>query len=107
MEGDAASRGIRWQKWTALLNDNFERFEIAGPGKKVKALRIYGGERIRDLVDSLPEPVLKEEANDFVKTMAKLNTFFLPKKNTNVLVARFRKMPRNDHGTRSREMRNP
>ena len=26
MKGDAASKGVRWQKWTALLNDNFEWF---------------------------------------------------------------------------------
>ena len=26
VKGDAASKGVRWQKWTALLNDNFEWF---------------------------------------------------------------------------------
>ena len=31
--------------------------------------------------------------------MAKLDAFFLPKKNTDVLVARFRKMRQNDHET--------
>lgn len=38
--------------------------------KKVKALCIYGGERVHDLVDSLPESEIKGDA--FVKTMAKL-----------------------------------
>jgi len=47
------------------------------------------------LVDSLPEPEIEGDA--FVKTMAKLNAFFLPKKNTDVFVARFRKMRQNDY----------
>ena len=66
-EGDLASRGVRWQKWTALL------------------------------FDSLPEPEMEGDAFD--KTMAKLNAFFLPKKNTDVLVAKFRKMRQNDYET--------
>ena len=39
------------------------------------------------------------EGDALDKTMAKLNAFFLPKKNTDVLVARFRKMRQNDHDT--------
>ena len=96
-EGDLASRGVRWQKWTALQEDNCDWFFVPEAEKKVKALRIYGGERVRNLVDSLPEPEMEGDA--FVKTMAKLNAFFLPKKNTDVLVARFRKMRQNDHET--------
>ena len=48
------------------------------------------------MVDSLPEPEIEGDA--FVKTMAKLNAF-LPKKNIDVLVARFRKMRQNDNET--------
>lgn len=96
-EGDLAPRGVRWQKWTALLEDNCEWFGVTAAEEKVKALRIYGGERVRDLVDSLPEPEMEGDAFD--KTMAKLNAFFLPKKNTDVLVARFRKMRQNDYET--------
>ena len=96
-EGDLASRGVRWQKWTALLEDNCDWFGVTEAEKKVKALRIYGGERVRDLVDSLPEPEIEGDAFD--KTMAKLNAFFLPKKNADVLVARFRKIRQNDHDT--------
>ena len=62
VEGDAVSKCVRWQKWTALLNDNLEWFGITKPGQTVKAPRIYEGEGIRVLVDSLPEPVLEEEA---------------------------------------------
>ena len=58
VEVDVALEGVRWQKWTALLNDNLEYFGITEPGEKVKALRIYGVERIRELVDNLPDPVL-------------------------------------------------
>ena len=55
-EGYLASRGVWWQKWTALLEDNCNWFGVTEAEKKVKALCIYGGERVRDLVDSLPEP---------------------------------------------------
>ena len=90
-------RGVRWQKWTALLEDNCDWFGVTEADKKVKALRIYGGERVRDLVERLPEPEIEGDA--FVKTMAELNAFSLPKKNRDVLVARFRNMRQNDHET--------
>ena len=96
-EGNLASRGVRWQKWTALLEDNCDWFGVTKAEKKVKAFRFYGGERVRDLVDSLPEPEIEGDA--FVKTMAKLDAFFLPQKNTDGLVARFRKMRQDDHET--------
>ena len=50
---------------------------------KVRVLRIYGGQRVRGLVDSLSEPEI--EGGAFGKIMAKLNASFLPKKNTYVL----------------------
>ena len=78
-----------------MLEDNCDWFGVTEAEKKVKALRIYGGERVRDLVDSLPEPEMEGDA--FNKTMAKLNVFFLPKKNTDILGARFRKMRQNDY----------
>mgnify|MGYP000636359015 CR=1 FL=1 len=80
-----------------MLEDNCNWFGATAAEKKVKALRVYGGERVRDMVDSLPEPEMEGDAFD--KTLAKLNAFFLPKKNTDVLVARFRKMRQNDYET--------
>ena len=59
VEGDFASRVVRWQKWTALLKDKCDCFGVTEAEKKVRALRIYGGERVRDLVDNLPEPEIE------------------------------------------------
>ena len=73
-EGNLAPMGVQWQKWTALLEDNCDWFDVLEAEKKVKAFRIYGGERVRDLVESLPEPEMEGDALD--KTMAKLNAFF-------------------------------
>ena len=84
-EGNLAPMGVRWQKWTALLEDNCDWFDVLEGEKKVKAFRIYSGKRVCDLVESLPEPEMERDALD--KTMAKLNAFFLPKKNAEVLVA--------------------
>ena len=80
-----------------MLEDNCNWSGVTAAEKKVKALSIYGGKRVRDLVDSLRE--LEMEGDAFDKTMAKLNAFLLPKKNTDVLVARFRKMRQNDYET--------
>jgi len=77
-----------------LLEDNCGWFGVTEAEKKVKALPIYGGERVRDLVASLAEPEI--EGDVFGKTVAKLNVFLLSKKNADVLAARFRK---NDHET--------
>ena len=47
-EDDLALRGVLWQKWTALLEDNCDWFDVTEAVKKVKALRIYGGETVGD-----------------------------------------------------------
>ena len=78
-----------------MFEDNCNWFGVTEAKKKAKALRIYGGERVCDLVDSFTEPEIEREV--FGKTMAKLNAFFLPKTNTDLLLARFRKMHQNDH----------
>lgn len=90
IEGDPASIGVRWKKWLTLLEDNFDWLDIDDAKKKVKAMRLYGGERLRDLIDTLPDPT--NDNNMYEKTTAKLNAFFVPKKNTDILVNRFRNM---------------
>ena len=65
-----------------MLEDNCGWFGVTEAEKKVKALRIYGGERVRDLLASLPEPEI--EGDVFGKTMAKLNVFLLSKKNADL-----------------------
>jgi len=59
-EGNLAPMGVQWQKWTALLEDNCDWFDVLEAEKNVKAFRIYGGERVRDLVESLPSLKWKE-----------------------------------------------
>lgn len=44
-------------------------------------------ERLRDIIDSLPNP--PGEGNVYEKAITKLNGFFLPKKNIDILVTRF------------------
>ena len=48
---------------------------------KKNGLIIYGGQEIADLDDSIPDPILEGEQNEYTRLIAKLNQHFLPKKN--------------------------
>ena len=48
---------------------------------KKDGLIIYGGQEITDLDDSIPDPILEGEQNEYTRLIAKLDQHFLPKKN--------------------------
>lgn len=89
--GDRLDLGKRWEKW-------IERFErdllyngcsprIAANSEKCQmALLIYAGTTVEDIHDSLPTPEKPEEVQDadwteYMKSKAKLSSYFMPKKN--------------------------
>ena len=53
-------------------------------------MRLCGGEGLRDIIDSLPNPT--SGVDEHQKTKTKLDAIFLAKKNTDVLVTRFQHM---------------
>ena len=50
-----------------MLEDSWDWFGVTKAEKKVKALCSYSGDRVCDLVASLPEPEMEEDAFDKTK----------------------------------------
>jgi hypothetical protein len=80
--GDTTSLGTRWQKWRQGFDLYLVAAGIIDSGQKKALLLHCGGEDLRELYDTLPQPIgLPEDANDYVKVCAALDIYFLPKKN--------------------------
>lgn len=79
--GDPTSLGTRWKKW----RQGFDLYIIAAgitDNNQTKALLLHcGGEDLRELFDTLPEPDLPAETNVYKIACTKLDTYFLPRKN--------------------------
>jgi len=56
-------------------------FRISNTQDRIDALHIYGGEQIRELIESLesiPTPSLAELQNKYERIIAKLDSHFIP-----------------------------
>ena len=72
--------GRQWKKWKNELLTRFRYFRIASTQDCVDALHIYGGEQIRELIESLenvPTPSSAESLNEYKKIIAKLDNHFI------------------------------
>ncbi len=59
---DQDETGRMWRKWKAELITRFRFFRIQNDQDKTDVISIYGGEHIRELIDTLPnEPTADEE----------------------------------------------
>ena len=63
------------------IERQFRFFGIEDSQLKKDGLIIYGGQEIADLDDSIPDPILEGEQNEYTRLIAKLDQHFLPKKN--------------------------
>ncbi len=64
-------------RWHKELDTRFRYFKITEVTHKVDAINIYGGEHIRELIDTLPNR--PQEAGDAYQAItAKLNHYFTP-----------------------------
>ena len=72
---------VCWAKWKKNSERQFRFFGIEDPQLKKDGLIIYGGQEIGDLDDSIPDPILEGEQNEYTRLIAKLDQHFLPKKN--------------------------
>ena len=94
---DPDETGRRWKKWKNELLTRFRYFRISNIQDRADALHIYGGEQIRELIESLEDvplasPSTSGELNEFDKTIAKLDNHFLPLVNPDCARSKLDKM---------------
>ena len=75
----------------------FRYFRIANTQNRVDAINIYGGEQIRELIETLRNVHTPntEEPNEYDKIIAKLNNHFTPMINKDSGSCKFDKMHKN------------
>ena len=80
---DPDNTGLKWEKWKKELETRMRYFKITEEQDKIDAINIYGGEQIRELIDTLPEvaPPGGQNPTDFEKITMKLDHYFKPKAN--------------------------
>ena len=93
--------GRRWKKWRNELLTRFRYLRISGTQDRVDALHIYGGEQIRELIESLENvPSLSrlsnENPNEYEKIIAKLDNHFIPIVNPDCARSTLEKMFQNE-----------
>lgn len=95
---DPDETGQRWKKWEKELTTRFRYFRITNTQDRVDAINIYGGERIRELIDTLPDVPTPSiaEPNEYEKIMAKLNNHFTPMVNKDSAHSKLDKMHQNE-----------
>ena len=78
---DSNETAVRWAKWKKNIDRQFRLFGIEDPQLKKDGLIINGEQEIAHLDDSIPDPILEGEQNEYTRLIAKLDQHFLPKKN--------------------------
>ena len=94
---DPDETGRRRKKWKNELLTRFRYFRIPNIQDRVDALHIYGGGRIRELIESLKDvplasPPTSGEQNEFDKIIAKLDNHFIPMVNPDCARSKLDKM---------------
>ena len=86
--------GQLWRKWKKELMTRFRFFRIDGNEDRVDAITIYGGEHIRELIDTLQNsPACDgEDHNEFEKNIAKLDSYFIRITNSDSARSKFAEM---------------
>lgn len=80
VHGDTTSLGTRWQKWRQGFDLYLVAAGITNAIQKKALLLHCGGEDLRELFSTLPDPINAED-DDYIKVCTALNSYFLPKKN--------------------------
>ena len=94
---DPDETGQRWKKWEKELSTRFRYFPITNTHDRVDAINIYGGEQIRELIETLPDvptPTIAEPT-ECEKIIAKLNNHFTPMVNKDSARSKLNKMHQN------------
>ena len=102
-EDDPILTGTKWEKWLNRFQRQISYFKIEDPADQKNALLIYGGEKLEDVEDTEtdpPDPTPPIPAfNPYTRLVAKLNSYFLPKKSRIYCRYVFHKMVQDDDET--------
>jgi hypothetical protein len=85
--------GLRWKKWLSRFNNLMVALDISKSERKRALLLHYVGELVNDVFDTLPNT---GEAKDYELAITALNTYFIPQKNTEYEIYKFRQARQND-----------
>ena len=86
--------GQLWSKWKKELMTRFRFFRIDSIEDRVDAINIYGGELIREVIDTLQNsPACDgEDYNEFEKIIAKFDSYFIRITNSDSARSKFAEM---------------
>ena len=97
-EADPDETGRRWGKWKNELLTRFRYFRISSVVDRTDAIQIYGGEQLRELIESLPDVTQDAggERNQFEKILDKLDHHFQPMVNPDSARSKFEGFTQNE-----------
>ena len=94
---DPDETGRKWGKWKKELATRLRFFKITEAQDKIDALNIYGGELIRELIETLPDGAAA--GNEYDMAVGKLDTFFTPMVNADSARSKFERLHQLDRET--------
>ena len=91
VDSDTTSLGQRWKKWLSRYENSLIALDITEPKRRKALLLHYAGQSTQDIFETLPDfPATDPAANIYDQEVAKLSTYFNPKKNVEFEVYVFR-----------------
>lgn len=93
---DQTNVGPRWEKWLGRLENFFVAFDIKDDTRKRAMLLHFAGESVSDIFNTLSDT---GEEKDYKKAKDSLTKYFLPTKNTEFEVYKFRQARQSDSET--------
>jgi len=99
--GHPEENGRIWQRWKKEFQTRLRYFRIDAVADMVDAINIYGGERVRELIELLPNRPNPENVNRtaFDEIICKLDHHFKPQVNSDGARARLDKLQQLDTET--------
>jgi len=99
--GDPDENGKMWERWKKELETRLRYFRITETPDKVDAISIYGGERVRELIELLPNRPAPQDVvrTEYEEIIAKLDHYFQPSVNSDSARARLDKLQQMENET--------
>ena len=94
---DSNDTALRWDKWKRNIERQFRFFGLEDTETKKDGLLIYGGQKIADLEDTLPDLPNDNGANVYTQMIKKLDKHFLPRKNKDYARFQFGNLTQNSN----------